>query len=406
MILFAEAQKILRQEIERLRGNTNNVEQVSLWQAGGRILAETIVAAENIPAFDRSLVDGFALMAQDTVGAAAAQPIVLPVIGTVAAGSTTAEALKPRTAMRIFTGAPLPVGADCVIKEEKVLLTEGKIVIRTGIAPGEGISFKGEDIAQGEALLNCGKKLLPADLGVLATLGIDPVPVFKRPKVGIFSTGNELISVKSPLQPGKLRASNLYVLAELVRMAGGIPVNLGLVRDSEEEVAAVYAAAAERDLPLVLSTGGTASGAYDVVKAAMDKVTGGRIFDKVAMRPGAPVVVSAGHRQLLIGLSGNPAGAAVAMLVLIAPLIARLAGRENYLQRRQAVLTQPIVYRSGLRGFYWGQYEQQAGCIYVTPHANQYCASVKTYVESNCLIEIPTAQKIERGQIVTIYPWS
>ncbi|HZK24784.1 MAG TPA: molybdopterin molybdotransferase MoeA [Oscillospiraceae bacterium] len=405
MIAFEQAQKILCQEIERLLANTNNVEQLSLWQAGDRVLAQDIVAADNVPAFDRSLVDGFALLAADTEGATAEQPITLPVTATVAAGARAAKALLPKTAVRIFTGALLPDGTDCVVKEEKVIVTDEAIVLKHEEDKGEGISFKGEDIALGEHLLSCGTRLAPADLAILATLGIDPVPVFKQPEVGIFSTGNELVDVNCSLQPGQLRASNLYVLAELVRQAGGVPVNLGLVGDSEEEVLAVYAEAEERDLPLILSTGGTASGDYDVIKAAMDKFSGGRLFNKVAMRPGAPVVVSAGSRQLLIGLSGNPAGATVAMLLLIAPLIARLAGNKHFLRRQQARLTQPIFYRSALRGFFWGNYDQQADNIYVTPHVNQFCASIKTYVQSNCLIEAADGHNIERNQLVTIFPW-
>ena len=146
-------------------------------------------------------------------------------------------------------------------------------------------------------------------MAILATLGIEFVPVYKKPKIGIFSTGNELVEIHNKLQHGQLRVSNIYTLAEIVRQAGGIPVNLGVVKDQVNDVIKIYEKAHQLKLPIVVSTGGTASGDYDIIKDAMDLVAVTRLFNKIAIRPGAPVVVSVKEKQLLIGLSGNPAGA-------------------------------------------------------------------------------------------------
>ncbi|NLZ93602.1 MAG: molybdopterin molybdotransferase MoeA [Firmicutes bacterium] len=407
MIAIEDAQEILLRQLEHLVPKTNNLQQIPLWHAGGRVLAQNIIAAENFPAFDRSLVDGFALSTQDTTGATAGNPVTLAVKDTIAAGSDMVNKLIPNTATRIFTGAPLPQGADCVVKQEEVTETtdnsnEQMIHLMRPQTKGDGVGFKGEDIAAGDLLINKGTIITAAHLGVLATLGVDPVPVFKQPEIGVFSTGDELIEVGSHLRPGKLRASNIYVLSEIIRQAGGVPINFGIVRDSVEEVIKIYEEAERREIPLVISTGGTASGDYDVIKAAMDKFSGQRLFNKVTMRPGAPVVVTAKPKQLLIGLSGNPAGATVAMMVLIYPLVARLAGSKHDLQRRQALLAQPIFYNSGFRGYFWGNYRQEGSTVIVSPLVNQFCGSIKNYANSNCLIEVPEGKNINCDETVTI----
>lgn len=407
MIALKDAQEILLRQLEHLVPKNNNLQQIALWNAGGRVLAKDIIAVENFPAFDRSLVDGFALAAEDAIGATAEKTVTLAVKDEVAAGSDVVNKLIPHTATRIFTGAPLPLGADCVVKQEEVLETTGScneqmIQIMQPPKKGEGVGYKGEDIAAGELLINAGTILTAAHLGVLATLGVDPVPVFKQPVVGVFSTGNELIEVDSHLRPGKLRASNIYVLSEIIRRAGGVPINLGIVPDSVEEVIKIYEEAERRAIPLVVSTGGTASGDYDVIKEAMDRFSAQRLFNKVAIRPGAPVVVSVKPKQLLIGLSGNPGGATVAMLILVYPLIAGLAGARRCLQRHQALLEQPIHYKSSFCSYFWGSYRQEGSTIIVRPLENQFCGSIKNYANSNCLIEVPGGKNIMNNEPVAI----
>ncbi|NLX90148.1 MAG: molybdopterin molybdotransferase MoeA [Firmicutes bacterium] len=398
MISLEKARKILDDFSREFLMASQKVESVPLWEAGGRILAVDIIAHEDAPAFNRSHVDGYALLSADTCGAAANNPVTLEIIDTIAAGSYSRKKLLPGTAMKIFTGAPLPMEADCIIKKEETreIVTDcgPAVIIKRPVSVGENISRKGEDISAGDSLFGRGTTISPLHMEILATLGIDPVSVFVKPRIGVFSTGNELVDVhEEQLQFGQLRASNLYALAEIIRQAGGIPVNLGLVRDRVDNVVQVYEKASRLKLPIIISTGGTAFGDFDVIKDAMEKILSVRLFNKVAMRPGAPFVASVRDNQLLIGLSGNPGGAIVAMLMIIYPIISRLAGGNKHLLPGRGKLTVPIVRKEdSLRGFFWGRCNERDGRLYVTPLQNQFCGAIETHINSNCLIEVPAGK--------------
>ncbi len=406
MLSLEDAGDILFDEVKRLAPHTRKVETVSLWEVGGRVLAQDIISGENVPAFDRSPIDGYALKASDTLGATEDNPIILKVMGSVAAGSNVKKELKPKTTMKIFTGAPLPQGADSIIRQEEVVEDNSELFIKRVVTKEENVALRGEDISTGEFLLSGGTILRAVHMAILATLGIEFVPVYKKPEIGVFSTGSELVEIHNKLQHGQLRVSNIYTLAEIVRQAGGIPINLGIVRDRIEDVVEIYKKADKMKLPIVVSTGGTASGDYDIIKDAMDSVSISRLFNKVAVRPGAPVVVSAREKQLLIGLSGNPSGAAVAMLLLIFPIISKLAGIDRGLEQGKGKLLNPIRLRrrGRLRSFLWADFHEKNGCIYVNAHENQFCGAIKTQALSNCLVEIPGGEvSIEVGRLVDIW---
>lgn len=404
MLSLEKAKEILLDKLHESGLDSKKVEYIPLWEAGGRVLAEDIIAKEDVPAFDRSPVDGYAILASDTSGATESNPAVLKVIDTIAAGNYSKKMLTPGTAMRIFTGAPLPQGATSIIKQEEVTVADSQIYIKRKVNAGEGVAVKGEDISTGEFLISAGTTIQPGHVGILASLGIDFVPVYKKPEIGIFSTGSELAEIDSQLQHGQLRVSNIYTLAEIIRQAGAIPVNLGVVKDRIEDVTKVYEKAKHLNLPIVISTGGTATGDYDLIKEAMDLVSSSRLFNKVAMRPGAPVVASVKEKQLLIGLSGNPAGAAVATYMVMLPVISKMTGAKKELEKKQAKLTKPFTRNGGLRGFLWANYYEQDGCLYVTPHENQFCGAIKTFSESNCLIETTGGKiRLNKEESVTIW---
>ncbi|HHU77026.1 MAG TPA: molybdopterin molybdotransferase MoeA [Firmicutes bacterium] len=396
MIALEKAKKILDDYLLEVLPIFRRVETVPLWEAGGRVLAEDVVAGEDAPAFNRSHVDGYAFLAADSYGAAPNSPVTLTIIDTIAAGSYSLKEITPGTAMKIFTGAPLPPAADCIIKKEEIEETftasGAAIIIKRAVGAGENISNKGEDLTSGDFLLSRGTIISSAQVEILATLGIDPVTVYARPQIGIFSTGNELVTLQNKLQHGQLRASNIYTLAEIIRRAGGSPVNLGIVRDRADDVLQAYAKADQLQLPMVISTGGTASGDFDVTKAAMEQAGSSRLFNKVAMRPGAPFVVSKKENRLLIGLSGNPGGAIVTMFIFLFPMISKLAGDNKYLSPSRGRLTGPIVRQGGLRGFFWGCCDKRGGRLYVTPFRNQFCGAIKVHLHSNCLIEVPAGK--------------
>lgn len=404
MLSLESARDILLDKVECLTPHFKKIETVPLWEAGERVLARDIIADQNVPAFDRSPIDGYALKASDTLGATSDNPVTLKITGTIAAGSNIKKKLEQETAMKIFTGAPVPQGADSVIKREEAVESGSRLFVERAVMQGEGVALKGEDISNGEFLLPSGTILKAVHMAILATLGIEFVPVYKKPEIGIFSTGNELVETHSELQHGQLRVSNIYTLAEIVRRAGGIPINLGVVKDRVEDVTKVYEKAHQMKLPIVISTGGTASGDYDIIKDAMDSVSTTRLFNKIAVRPGAPVVASVRAEQLLIGLSGNPAGAAVTMLVLVFPIISKLIGINRGLEQSRAKLLKPIFRKGGLRVFLWADLNEKDGCLYVKPYKNQFCGGIKTQAHSNCLIEIPRGEiSIEAGKSVDIW---
>ena len=408
LVPFEKASETLSKYTDESLMIHQKVEHIPLWEAGGRVLAADITAREDIPAFHRSHVDGYAFISSDVAAAGEANPVTLPVIDTIAAGSCPAVKLLRGTAMKIFTGAPLPPEADCIIKKEETEEISSEsgpaVIIKRYVFPGECISRRGEDARAGEALYPAGRRISFPETEILATLGIDPVPVYARPQIGVFSTGNELVGLHEDQPYGKLRASNLYTLAELIRLAGGAPVNLGIAPDRLEEVLHVYEQADRLHLPLVISTGGTASGDLDYIKNAMDLANSSRLFDKVGIRPGAPFVASVKENQLLVGLSGNPGGAIVAFLLLLLPLISRLEGAEKELTGSRGRLTAPIVRKGGLRGFFWGNYNEQNGYFDVTPFGNQYCGAMQTHITSNCLIELPAGKvNLSHGDEVKIW---
>jgi len=396
LLSLENAREILFKYLNESLISHKKAERVPLWEAGGRVLAVDIAADEDIPAFNRSHVDGYALLSGDTCNGAADHPITLKIIDTIAAGSYSVKKLLPGTAMKIFTGAPPPREADCIIKKEETVEINRDsgpaVIIKRFVSAGENISLKGEDIRDGDFLFSRGTILSFPQIETLAILGIDPVSVFAKPRIGIFSTGNELIDLHDHLQYGQLRASNLYTLAEIIRQAGGNPVNLGVVRDRIEDVLQVYEKAKQLNLPIVISTGGTASGDLDFIKDAMEQTLSTRLFNKVAIRPGAPFVASVKENQLLIGLSGNPGGAIVALLFLLFPMISQLEGTKRELSPGQGRLTAPIIRKGGLRGFFWGRYDELDGHKYVTPFENQFCGAIKTHIAGNCLIEIPAGK--------------
>lgn len=397
MVSLENARDILDKYVDESLMKHQKTERISLWEAGGRVLAQDIVSREDIPAFHRSQMDGFALLSSDIATAAPDNPVVLRIIDTVAAGSFSRKKLVGGTAMKIFTGAPLPSGADCIVKREDTESDGDQadlVVVKRPVHSGENISRKGEDIVTGDALFPAGSIISFSHIEILAALGVDPVTVFAKPRIGVFSTGNELVDLSDPLTYGKLRASNLYTLAELIRLAGGEPVNLGVIRDRLEDVLGVYEKAEQLGLPVAISTGGTASGDLDYTKSALEQTHSTRLFNKVAIRPGAPFVTSVRENQLLVGLSGNPGGAIVAFLLLLLPIISRLEGAKRELTPGRGRLTVPITRYGGLRGFFWGRYVGDGVCPDVTYLDNQFCGAMHTHTMINCFIEIP-AQRVD-----------
>ncbi|MGE5554337.1 MAG: gephyrin-like molybdotransferase Glp [Betaproteobacteria bacterium] len=304
----------------------DGVEEVSLEEALGRVLAAEVVAPEPLPAFARSTVDGFAVRARDTFGASESQPALLTLAGQVGMGEAAERPLGAGEAIRVPTGGALPPGADAVVMFEHTGGASSLLEVFRPVAPGENAVRPGEDFAEGGALLPAGRRLRPADLGALAAVGVTRVAVRRRPRVGIISTGDEVVPAEARPRPGQIRDANRHVLAGLVREAGGEPEFGGIVPDQREALADRVAELLGR-VDLVLLSGGSSVGARDHALAVIDGLgPPGVIVHGLALKPGKPTVIGVAGQKPVFGLPGHPSAAAVAFRAVVRPVLLVLGG--------------------------------------------------------------------------------
>jgi molybdopterin molybdotransferase len=337
-------------------------ERIPILEALGRVLIEEIVSDINIPPFDNSAMDGYAVRSVDVVGATPDMPVQLAVVDSVAAGYVAKRQVEPGTAVRIMTGAPMPDGADAVVpyedtsdfdrpKEERLAAPVDGIEVRKAIGPGDHVRPAGEDIYQTERVMAPGRVIRPQEIGVLASLGRETVMVHRRPRVAILATGDELVAVHEPLQPGKIRNSNEYTNAALVERTGGIPVRLGIARDTKADLTAKIRSGLALGSDLFLTSGGVSVGDYDVVKDVLD-AEGAMQFWQVCMKPGKPLAFGLLRGGVpLIGLPGNPVSAMVSFEQFARPAILKMLGHTDLTKPSvQAIVDEPIA-NSERRGF-------------------------------------------------------
>ncbi|TET16033.1 MAG: molybdopterin molybdotransferase MoeA [Dehalococcoidia bacterium] len=304
----------------------------------GRVLAEDIYSTVNIPPMDNSAMDGYAVQAQSTAGATRSSPNILGVIGEVAAGYLTKEEVMPGTAIRIMTGAPVPKGADAVVQfehtDEEIRKAQDQPLTEIGVLRQveEGLNIRraGEDISSGSLVLKKGTLIRPQEIGVLASLGREVVPVIRRPLVAILSTGDELVDVGKPLPLGKIYSSNTYSLAAQVIRYGGTPKILGIARDNVQELEDKIKQAQDADL--LITSAGVSVGDYDIVKDVLAR-QGEVTFWTVRMKPGKPLafgLLRLGKSMIpQLGLPGNPVSSMIAFEQFARPAILKMLGREN-----------------------------------------------------------------------------
>lgn len=305
-------------------------QRVGLTEALGRILARDITAPVDVPAFDRSNVDGFAVRAEDTFGATEYHPRVLALADElVHPGSPPTEQVHPGRAVAIATGGMLPRGADAVVMVEHVDVQQSRLQVFKPVAAGQGLTFAGNDIAAGELILTAGQRLTSRETGVLAAMGMPDIYVRRRPLVAILSTGSEIIPPGSPMQPAKVFDSNARILADAVRELGGEPWNLGILPDDLARLEEAVKQALER-ADLVLLSGGTSKGAgdlsYQVVRRLNDP---GVVAHGVALKPGKPLCLAATGGKAVVVLPGFPTSAIFTFHEFVAPILRQLAGQPD-----------------------------------------------------------------------------
>jgi molybdopterin molybdotransferase len=379
-------------ELVRSRCRPLAAEDVAIEKAAGRILARPIVAARDLPGTDISMMDGYALRAADS-----GKP--LRVVYEVAAGDPPpANALGPGEAARIFTGAPIPPGADCVVMQEQAERRGDELRVDRA-SPGQHVRRRGEEVRAGDTVLPAGTTLHAAELSLAAASGSARVSVHRRPRVGILVTGNELVPVGTEPAPGKLVETNSIAIAQYVREAGAEPILLGIAPDRTDEIARTLASA---EADVLVTTGGASVGDHDHAQAALEKIAGELVFHTVAIRPGKPVLFgTASQGRLVFGLPGNPAAAMLGFELFVRPALRILGGdpKPERVRARAVLRGGSLTGIPGLTFFPRGLAMVEDGRIAFTPRGQQSSMQIGSWSAVNALAQIPPGEgKLEPGQ--------
>ena len=345
-------------------------ERIGLLDAVGRVLAEAIRSEREVPPFANSAMDGYAVRWEDIRDTNADQPVTLEVLEVIQAGAVPKQAVTPGTASKIMTGAVMPSGADTVVKVEDTEEHDEHVWIKRSERSGNNVRGRGEDIGRGQVVLEKGRVLRPADIGLLASVGRSLVLVYQRPRVAILSTGNELAEIDDTLHPGQIVNSNAYSLAAAVRDAGGIPIPLAIARDTLGEIRAALAEAVRHDV--VLSTGGVSVGDFDFVKQAMDELHMHRLFWQVAQRPGKPLTFGLLRERPYFGLPGNPVSALVCFYLYVLPALRKMTGyKKLFPPTMHATMGAEVTKAKGLTEFIRCRITHERGHYTVHSTGNQ-----------------------------------
>ncbi|MBU6135071.1 MULTISPECIES: gephyrin-like molybdotransferase Glp [Clostridium] len=379
----------LEEAIEILNNNVNNldIEEVDLIDGLNRVISENIYAQINNPPFNKSAMDGYALISNNTE----LSNRKFKVIDKVYAGGVCSSAVNEDTAVRIMTGAPIPKGANAVIKQEDVTLEDDFIILKKNIKENENICIKGEDISKGSLLLKSSKKLDYADIGILASSGINKMKVYKKPKIAFISTGDEVVDIGLALGEGKIYNSNKYSILSRIKELGYEAKYIAHINDNFHEIGS-YIEEISNEVDLIITTGGVSVGEKDLLKDAIDTTSGEKLFWKITIKPGSAVLCSRVNKSIVISLSGNPTAALTTFELLVKPTLEKLSGyQEIKINREKAILSKDIKKKSPQRRFIRGYVEVNNCKQYVhitqTKSGNGILSSA---INSNCIIEIET----------------
>lgn len=368
-------------------------EEVGLEKAYGRVLAEDLVSSMDLPPFPRAAMDGYAVRGEDTFGASQGSPALFKVTGVVG----EFEAVK------VMTGGPLPLGADAVVIFEQAREEDGTLEVYAPVAPGKNASPRGEDVRKGERVLQRGSRLRPQDVAIAAALGVPKVPVSRRPRAGIISTGDELMEPGGRLTEGKIYEVNSYALASMVKMSGGLPERLGIVRDDYDEVTGAIEGALRYDLVLV--SGATSVGEKDWVPEIVGSL-GKVMVHGVAMRPGEPTGFGLVRGKMVFMLPGYPVASVVAFETFCRPYLQRLQGMEpcSPYPQTTATLRRKIASELGRRDFVRVRVERSGEGLFAEPIRVTGSGIVSSLVRADGFVIVPeNTEGIEEGERVAVH---
>ncbi|MGD9501704.1 MAG: gephyrin-like molybdotransferase Glp [Methyloceanibacter sp.] len=376
-------------------------ERVPLERASGRVLAEDLAARLTQPPFDASAMDGYAVRAADV----ASLPVTLKLAGQSLAGAGYRGRVGPGEAIRIFTGAPVPEGADLIVIQENTEEEAGSVVVREA-SGGPHIRPRGQDFADGDVLLTAGTRLGPRALMLAAAMNQPDLPVRRKPKVAILATGNEVVPPGSKLAADQIVSSVPYGIAAVVERNGGVAIHLGIARDDPESIVALARAGSGADL--LVTIGGASVGDYDLVAAALKPEGLELDFWKIAMRPGKPLLFGRMGKQRLLGLPGNPVSALVCARVFLVPMLSRLIGATPVRGPRLEAVLGVALPPNGPRQHYLRARSEwrEDGARVVTPLPSQDSSLVAALARADCLIVRPADDPaLAQGASVSILPF-
>lgn len=395
-LILEQAQNLLLERVNMIK----DAEEITLWDAARRVLAKDIYAEHDQPPFPRSPLDGYAVRSGDISMASKDHPVCLRVLEEVDAGHVGSKCVESGTAVRIMTGAPIPDGADCIVGQEDTDYGEETVEVYEPIGSYENYCYAGEDYKAGTKILGEGLLLGAVEIGILASLGLDRVTVYRSPKAAVITTGDEIVLPGEELAGGKIYDSNLYTLVTRLRM-------WGMEVTAKERVGDDAAFAAERireaagNADLVITTGGVSVGKKDIMHEVVKLLGCETIFWKIAVKPGMPTLCAQYQGKLLICLSGNPYGAAVNLELLVRPILCKMSGRPDLKIRRVRAVTESTFSKmSRVTRYVRGYYEN--GSVRI-PDGSNASGILSTMCGCNCLIEIPAGtQRLEAGDEAVI----
>ena len=386
-----EAQRVILGSVERL-----GCESVELLDTLGRVLAEDIIAREPIPPWDNSAMDGYALRAEESRGATKEQPILLRLVGMVPAGEIFEGLLEKGQAVRIMTGAPLPRGADAVIRQEDTRPSDQGVLILRQVQVGQNVRYQGEDVKAGEQVLRTGTFFRPGVIGLLAALGRRRVAVYARPRAGILATGDELLQWDEAPAHGKIHNSNSYALAAQVLQAGGVPVLLGPVADRKDLLADHLRKGIRADL--LLTTGGVSVGEHDIMAETLQELGAELLIRKVNMRPGKPFTFAVLQGRPIFALPGNPISCMVAFELFVRPALRKMQGHRSLFPAEITATTAQSIRNGDRRPAYLRVILTQTEAGYtVRLTGDQGSAMLHSMVYADGLAVVPGETEIPAG---------
>jgi len=398
----------LEEALERMMDKIHplGTEEVSINEADGRVISKALQAGISLPRWDNSSMDGYALQATDVAGTSSSNPVKLKCLGEIPAGSTSNVKVTSGNCLRIFTGSPMPEGADAVVMQEdtsKDPENPGDILVKDAVRPFENVRFRGEDIKEGNPICEPGTRLSPFHVALAAATGTDRCQVHRRPKVGILATGSELCEPGKPLTDGGIYESNRVLIQSLVKRAGCDPVVYPIVKDTLEATCEALSKAAEA-CDAIVTSGGVSVGDYDFIKPAIESLGGVIDFWRIRIKPGKPLVFGDIQSKPLFGLPGNPVSATVTFTILVHPALIRLGGEKAFTNSITRGVLSETLENPGDRRLYVRMQQDAEGKLSKSG-TNQASHALKSLAASDGLVAVPEASKLEAGEEVSLVLW-